>query len=350
MPSQPYVKRVVGLPGESIQLTGGDVLIDGRIARKTLAEQHATRVLVYDNNFVPRDSDRYPRLVFRRYEGRTRLASGWRAEGTRLVHRPTADASDTIDWVEYRHWDPDRGRYAPVYDFNAYNGGDLRGENVVNDLMIEARLTVGPDARAVALRLDSGADRFVVTLPVGGEGTPEVIRNGRRVALTRPRTDLPALCPTGRPVRLEASVMDRRLMVAIDGTLLFDPIDFDDPAIGPGGRSSALALGVRGGSMTVEGFRVFRDVYYTCVMTGMPRRPFGVESPYQLGPDEFFVLGDNSPVSNDSRFWVGSPVVRGDLFLGKPFLVHLPGQVVPLQVFGRSVYWVPDPREIRYIR
>jgi signal peptidase I len=36
--------------------------------------------------------------------------------------------------------------------------------------------------------------------------------------------------------------------------------------------------------------------------------------------------------------------------VGKPFLVHLPGQVVPLQVFGRSLYWMPDPREIRYIR
>ena len=102
--------------------------------------------------------------------------------------------------------------------------------------------------------------------------------------------------------------------------------------------------------MEVRRVRIYRDIFYTGNLAIGPRRPYGVDTPYVLGRDEYFVLGDNSPVSNDSRFWTASPVVPGELFLGKPFLVHLPGQVVPLKVFGRSVYWVPDPREIRYIR
>ena len=96
--------------------------------------------------------------------------------------------------------------------------------------------------------------------------------------------------------------------------------------------------------------RIYRDIYYTGSLAAGPRRPFGVDAPYLLGADEYFVLGDNSPVSNDSRFWERSPVVRGDRFLGKPFFVHLPGQVFALRVFGRSMGWIPDPREIRYIR
>jgi signal peptidase I len=38
------------------------------------------------------------------------------------------------------------------------------------------------------------------------------------------------------------------------------------------------------------------------------------------------------------------------MLLGKPFLVHLPSQGVPVRVFGGEPYWLPDPREIRYIR
>jgi signal peptidase I len=357
-PSQAYVKRVVGLPGESIQIVGGDVLIDGRIARKTLREQRAMRVLVHDHNFIPRDIARYPRWTLRRGRPEERLESGWRSEGTHFVHgvaapAPGAPRRASLDWIEYRHMRADRGgHYAPVNDFLAYNGGELRGEHLVGDLMLEARLKCGADLRGLAVRIDSGGDRFVVTLPVGDAGALEVRRSGRLLPSVRARPEgLARLAAVAdRTVHLEASVMDRRVLVAVDGVLLFDPLDYDVPSVFPYASDSPVALGVRGGSVVVSDLKVYRDVHYTSALAGVPRRPFGVDSPYLLGPDEFFVLGDNSPVSNDSRFWAASPVVPGALFLGKPFLVHLPGQVVPLQVFGRSLYWVPDPREIRYIR
>ena len=153
-----------------------------------------------------------------------------------------------------------------------------------------------------------------------------------------------------RTALLEAAVCDQRLQVSIDGKPLFDPFDYDDASrIGPG-TESPIALGVRGGSLEVADFRVFRDVYYTSSLASTPRHSQASLKEVKLGRDEYFVLGDNSPVSNDSRFWSEGPVVRGPMFVGKPFLVHLPGQAVPLKVFGRSVCWVPDPRRIRYIR
>jgi signal peptidase I len=214
--------------------------------------------------------------------------------------------------------------------------------------MVDAGLDVGNDVGTVLLRLQAGGDRFVVSLPFDRKSPVEARRNGRLLAIAHPKTI--ALPNAAKPRHLEASVMDRRLTVALDGVPLFEPFDYDDPRGTAGVDESPVALGVVDGTVAVNRLRIFRDVYYTSVLANTPRQPFGVDAPYRLGPDEFFVLGDNSPVSNDSRFWAKSPVVAGELFLGKPFLVHLPGQVVPLKVFGRSVYWVPDPREIRYIR
>ncbi len=348
-PSQAYVKRVVALPGEAIQLAGGDVYIDGRIARKTLAEARAMSVPVYDHDFTPKDLGRFPRFSFRRGEFRRIIPSGWKAEGSRFVREPTGQVSDLPDWISYRHWQADRANYGPIRDFIAYNGSDIAGENRVRDLILTTRLVLGEGCSAVTVRIDSGADRFLITLPITGPAPIEVRRNGRFVP-TEPLG--PSLGkPAKGPRTLEVAVVDHRLTVAIDGSPAFEPVDYDDPHDGPPGGPGPVALGVIGdGRAEVLSWKLDRDVYYTAALAQSPRRPFAVEEPYVLGRDQYFVLGDNSPVSNDSRFWPDSPVVTLDRFLGKPFLVHLPSQAVPLQVFGRSLYWIPDPREIRYIR
>ena len=350
-PSQAYVKRVVGLPGESIRIEGGDILIDGAIARKTLDEQRAIRVPVFDNNYGPRDNARYPRWSFRRGRHEQKLPTGWKPDGGRFVHEATDPRGGRFDWLDYHHWDPDRGRFGPIHDHNPYNGAEVRGENVVRDLMVEAWFAPGDDLNAFAIRIDSGGDRFVIELPTTGAADDEVkvTRNGRQVYLAKPLAPL-VFNREGRGSLIEASVMDRRLMVAVDGVLLFEPVDYEDPVDRLNPSANPIGFGARGGALSLSSIRIHRDIYYTGSLAFTPRRAFGVDRPYRLGEDEFFVLGDNSAVSNDSRFWPTSPVVPGELFLGKPFLVHLPGQAVLLKVFGHSLYWVPDPRKIRYIR
>jgi hypothetical protein len=122
----------------------------------------------------------------------------------------------------YRHRDPDRGRTEPVRDFNVYNGGDHRGENPVSDLMLEARIAVADDVQALRIRLRSGDDRFLVSLPVDRRGAVEVLRNGEPLATTG-LGGTPASSPRESPrfALLEASLIDRRLSVALDGELAF---------------------------------------------------------------------------------------------------------------------------------
>lgn len=348
-PTQAYVKRVVGLPGESIRIVDGDVYADGRIVRKTLDDQRAMRIVVHDSRYEPRDADRFPRWVFRSGWGYRSSRTGWSRSDQGFVHRARGDAGPG-DWVIYRHWDPAARRYGPVRDFYAYNGGELRPENEVTDLGLEARMTVDRSVEAISVALRSGSDQFVVRIPVGLPGEVELLRNGVRVPISEQDNPFRGGGDWPRDLTLEASVFDRRVMVALDGKLLFDPYDYEAPRPGPTIGEIPIGVGVDGGELILHRVQIVRDVHYTGTLAGTPRLGQAVRSAVTLGPDEYFVLGDNSPVSNDSRFWSAGPVVPGSMLLGKPFLVHLPGAVVPLQVFGRSVCWVPDPRRIRYIR
>lgn len=349
-PRQSYVKRVVGLPGESILLQDGDLFIDGKIARKAPAEQRALRILVFDQEHPSDEADQFPRWVSRRGEQGRPMETGWRRDGGILKHEPKSGLDAEEDWLYYRHWDRARQDYGQIRDDCPYNGADFPAENRIRDVMVEAKVALGTDVRALILRITSGGDAFRVTIPADSRGPVVVRRNGRELEARNQRGGL-STSSGGSPLRqsLEASVFDRRLCVAIDGVPLFDPIDYDDPQGRSDSQISPIAIGVIGGSVALEGLKVYRDVYYTERLESVPTRPFAVGEPYQLGPDEFFVLGDNSPLSNDSRFWPGSPVVRREWFVGKPFLVHLPSRVIPFRAFGGATYWVPDLRAIRYI-
>ena len=68
----------------------------------------------------------------------------------------------------------------------------------------------------------------------------------------------------------------------------------------------------------------------TCTIPALDHSPWKI--PIRLGARQYFVLGDNSPSSDDSRFWAdlaGRPLLVPEAnFLGKPFLVHLPGRII----------------------
>ncbi len=350
-PNQAYVKRVVGLPGELLQLRSGDLFINGQIARKNMAEFRAVRQLVYDNDFMPKDADRFPRWVYRRGRGRASEPSGWEPGGTGFEHIASKRDSDLIDWLDYRHWDPDTGRYGPIRDYYGYNGGEMRGDHTITDMMVDCMVATRAEAKSVVVRLNTAGETFFITLPVDGRAKPEVRRNGKLMELGDFDAQLrSSMAEAPRYQHLEVALVDRRVMVMIDGRPAFAPLDFEGVMAGSAPFATPVSIGVQGGGVSLKSVKLYRDVYYTAALANTPKRPHGVENPVVLGPNEYFVLGDNSPVSNDSRFWPGSPVVLRSDFLGKPFLVHLPGQLVLCHVLGRSLGWIPDLREIRYIR
>ena len=76
----------------------------------------------------------------------------------------------------------------------------------------------------------------------------------------------------------------------------------------------AQADGVR---VSLHGFRLFRDVHYGQQGTSGVRG-----KSVRLGVYQYFLLGDNSPNSEDSRFWPEQGRIDAGSLVGPAFIVR----------------------------
>jgi signal peptidase I len=165
------------------------------------------------------------------------------------------------------------------------------------------------------------------------------VREGHRDALGS-ATGV-ALVP-GRAHALEFAFVDRRASFAIDGKEVVPAADLE-PAANRGEVRRPLQLGARGCRLVVRGLRLSRDIHYT------QYGEHGTRHPVALGPEEYFVLGDNSGNSQDSRKWERPGVPEGD-FIGKPFLVHQPLKLGRVSAGGRDrVFQTLDWSRLRWL-
>lgn len=83
---------------------------------------------------------------------------------------------------------------------------------------------------------------------------------------------------------------------------------------------------IKDGKVYINGKQLKSDVYG---ITDYIDYPGIVEEPLTLSDDEYFCLGDNRPVSRDSRYEEVGPVTRKE-FVGKVWI-----RIWPLKLFGR---------------
>ncbi len=73
---------------------------------------------------------------------------------------------------------------------------------------------------------------------------------------------------------------------------------------------------------------------------------------FALGPDKFFMLGDNSAYSSDGRFWRGGYWVNRDLLIGKALVIYWPHSWDKVTIGGHDIPFpfFPNFRKMGFVR
>ena len=396
-PEQNFIKRLVGLPQEHLWIIEGNLYVsrdprdrgNWQIARKTERPTVQSTVWqpIYHSRYLPLDTG----SEGRRYHWTVPwiavddAAGHWKIEGRRSYHYGSDDPGsiqfrfDRIDralkgslpntrWYPYNRLRHQGFNQEPIEDVRL--GASFQPETAGLGVALQttARLShtsLDPPLKTVSATIDASGN---ATLSAHGSGDTKILGT-KQVGPFEP----------GATRRVELWHVDQQVCLWIDGVCEIEhsyevPIAvLKDRMPLPGDHHPTVAISVSGAAVSLHRIVLDRDLYYSSAKPGSPSKPgngtrtkhqgtFAGTSPMELAMDEFYCLGDNSPMSQDSRYWrqtnqwiehrrfktVGNSegVVPRKLMMGRAFLVYFPAM---LGWDEKSIPFVPNFAEMRFI-
>lgn len=381
--NQAYIKRLVGLPGESVMILDGDIYVAGKanaaasdwqIQRKNDVVQDALWRIVNDTDYAPqgltpesgsaigtRTAESY--IPWRSADGTWRYTVD--PTGARSFNFGDEKGSGTLRLE--RLSDLRRQPQKPLTDWLAYDQRpheQMPGQvefNPVSDLKLALSYARLAGAGPLEMSLSKRDDIFTARL------LPDAVEIVRATVDDPTSTKVVARKEWrfgSRPARVEFMNLDYQVRLLIDGqeVLATTPEQYSPDVAGMMRDRTMppypmVSITARQQVCGITHMSLWRDVYYT-VRGGQILRG-GPDRPVVLGPEEYFAIGDNSPLSQDGRYWadpVSLPneeiyaqagVVPAKFLLGKALLVYWPA--------GYRLYYdgapdlIPNFGEMRFI-
>ncbi len=399
-----FIKRLVGLPGETIRIRDGDVWIrrggpdnDFHLERKPPEKLLAMLNPVFDNRYMPRIAE-------------LGWPERWRPDDPAIAHGAwkcddymtfrTDGTAGGENWLRYEHRVPGFRQWRAllagfeaaaeeveprlITDFLAYDTSREAGESPapppagfgghwVGDLALECTVDLLGEQGELIFELCKGGRRFHCRLDVStGRATLSI--SGDDMDHFHPAADTPLRGPGSHRVRF--GNCDNQLLLWVDKELVvFDSTteykeDLDNTLpeesdLRPAGVASV------GAAFQIGGLRLLRDIYYMAVegdadsqrqydvktlpndgMFRVNKRSHGVRYvEFSLGPDQFFVLGDNSARSKDGRLWgAHNHFVPRELLIGKALFIYWPHSWDRIPYVGIPLPYFPNFKDMGLVK
>ena len=341
--SKNYIKRLAGLPGDTLWVRGGDLFLrrpggQWEIARKPWKIQAAlwrrretgTWREVGD---APTDDDDWIQPRKKSFTDGTvrtvphKFFTHWKAGSPErwTISRRKDEfevAAEDAESPELLTFD------SPIYayeerELSRNSAGSARGVPTC-DLMVQASVVPRTAGGTIEVDLDIGpaagdsatGESWTVRLPIATRPARPALRfGGRRGRSVDPDEAESCQFPVGHASLVQVCAVDQTLIVRVAGRQVL--YHRRNPAMDcNAGRWAEVRIGCQGGRVLFRDPAIFVDVFYTS-------RPCtnAVREAFTLAKGQYFVLGDNSANSNDSREW---GVVRESYLVGEAFLVLWP--------------------------
>lgn len=412
-PQQNYIKRLIGLPGETIEIIDGDIWAtppgkaQPEIARKTPQTQGVLWFPVYQHDYQPRQASkdktginsrevrvREPKWEYFKPRWCVSEGAGWSDLDQRVV-RFDGGGPGTIQFTTGPEGTNEPGEITDIYGYNGYMFGPLnhregrytesleRESHAVSDVRLTAHVEFASSNGFVEFCVTKNFEKFHARLYADGRVTLE--RAGREPESRALWGETRVAAPQGKPIHFSIGHADYQVVVEVAGNavLISTPQQYPVTAQIARDRSvfgtrSAVRVSAESGKLSLSHIEIDRDVYYC---SDVPvEHPHAVQGhPIKLRDDAYMVFGDNSTRSLDSRYWqpppvAGQPVRPGDAVLaahlqeryrngqydigtvpvdqmiGQAFLVYWPGFLPLFSGNQRMPDVVPDFGRVRWIR
>lgn len=286
-----YIKRVIGLPEERLHIVNGDIYINGKVQRKPAKVQEELWIPVFDSN----------------YPGKQEIVKGWDAMerfwdiNKRQLHLKLPEGFAPASYATFER---------QIIDYNVYNNGLTN--TIDGDIMVRFDVVTSRNSGGISIILEKDEKIFEAFIRSRGEKKESYLKmSGLRIA-----TDANTFIELENKCKIEFSNVDKRVSLKLNGSEVFSHT-YDDDLLPQNDytKYSKLKIGGVNIEAVFKNISIFRDIYYT------DAGEWGSFRPVEIGEKKYFVMGDNSRNSNDSRFW---KFVPENSLVGKAFMVFWP--------------------------
>ena len=358
-PWENYIKRLIGRPEEKLEIIDGDVYINGQISRKPPKVQEELWMPVYDNDSQPVNPGEpyFNNHIWQQPFRDTN--SKWEVDKVSPTLFRLDSPPEQINMLSY---DPSVGnnfRAAYAYD----DVREYESLEYCSDLMVRFFADGLASRGLIGIELSKYERRYKAWVDFtdpSGKMTMHIAMVSKDKEEEIANKSVETKFSVNRPALVRFANVDHQLIFQFGSDRLIHDLGRGPEDAGQITQRIVPQVKIFGaGKLTLSHVAILRDVHYTQVDLSGGGPGWAMRgNPFTLAKDEFFVLGDNSPNSEDGRRWnepgksnwgqsYRKGIVPRDYLVGKALFVYWPSGFKP---FAKSRFAViPNIGQLRFI-